>query len=518
MKIKMKKIMLLALAICILVSSLAGCGFGINMEDSSSGDKMQISVFAWEIDAMGSDPEAPVYKALSEKFNVEFIPVSATQSQWKEKLNLLFASNDIPDLFLTPGFETIQFKKWAAEEFLLPISDYAKGYENIEKVLEQYKNLTQNMPDGKHYGIPSKNGEGNSEGTLCNHVMWIRKDWLNALNLEKPTTTEELYEVAKAFSENDPDGNGKKDTYGYSANGTWWLYPVFNMFDASYYNFAMEDGQYMPECISEDMKDGVEYLHNMFREGVLDPDFVINTEDQLFEKFITGRVGIFYNGAGAVYNKIYDKFKSAYPDKNPKDLFDYCEVITGPNGEKRIDGNDAYFGITCINNKVDEAKREKILEILDYLLSEEGKTLVSYGIEGTHYKVENGEIINIIPPKADGSEQRISDIDATASLKTLVDWTRAVDNTLLNKEEYLDSYTSPRENAKSNPLRYINLDEDVFGMADKKVLGDMTLQAVTDMIMSEEEDIDGMFEEYVNEWLSTKGELYISEMNRLAKE
>lgn len=514
----MKKWLALAVAVMMLIVSLAGCGFGINMDDSASGEKMQISVFAWELDAMGSDPEAPVYKALSEKFNVDFVPVSSTQSQWKEKLNLLFASNDVPDLFLTPGFETVQFKKWATEGFLLPLSDYAKGYENIEAVLEQYKNLTKHMSDGKMYGIPSKNGEGNSEGILCNHLMWVRKDWLNNLGLNKPTTTEELYEVARAFSNDDPDGNGEKDTYGYSANGTWWLYPVFNMFDASYYNFKMIDGQYQPECLTDNMKDGVNFLHKMFREGVLDPDFVINTEDQLFEKFITGKIGIFYNGAGAVYNKIYDKFKSAYPDKNPKDLFDFCEVITGPNGEKRIEGKDAYFGITCINNNVSEEKREKILEILDYMLSEEGKKLMSYGIEGVHYKEEDGKIVNLIPPKADGSEQLIGDVDSTAKMKTLVDWTRAVDDTIPNKEEYLATYVSPRENAKADPLRYINLDEDVFGTADKKVLGDMTLQAVTDMIMSNKENIDADFDEYVKQWKATKGELYISEMNRLAKE
>lgn len=515
---KMKKILLFALVFCLLVSSLAGCGFGINMDDSANGEKMQISVFAWELDAMGSDPEAPVYKALSEKFNVEFVPVSATQSQWKEKLNLLFASNDVPDLFLTPGFETVQFKKWAAEGFLLPISDYADGYMNIENVLDKYKNLTQQMSDGKHYGIPSKNGEGNDDGTLCNHLMWIRKDWLKNLNLKKPTTTDELLKVATAFANDDPDGNGKKDTYGYSANGTWWLYPVFNMFDASYYSFENVDGQYMPECLSEDMREGVKYLHNMYLTGALDPDFVINTEDQLFEKFITGKIGIFYNAAGPVYNKLYDKFKSAYPDKEPKDLFDYCEVMTGPNGKKRIDGKDAYFGITCINNNVDEAKREKILSILDYMLSEEGMKLMSYGIEGVHYKEENGEIINLIAPKADGSEQLIGDIDATAKMKTLVDWTRAIDNTIPNKEEYLASYESPRENAKTDPLRYISLDEEVFGTPDKKVLGDMTLQAVTDMIMTEEENIDTMFDDYVKQWKATKGELYISEINRLAKE
>lgn len=511
---RMKKVVCAALLTAFAVA-LAGCGAGGDAPEAD-GKKMNISVFAWNIEGMGTDPEAPVYQALSEKFHVDFTPITATQSQWKEKLNLLFSSNDLPDLFMSPGFETVQFEKWAQEGFLLPMSDYAGQYKNISAVLQQYDNLTKNMFDGKQYGLPVKNGEGNEEGTICNHTLWIRKDWLNALGLQAPTTTEELYAVAKAFATQDPDGNGVQDTYGYSSNGTWWLYPVMNMFDASYYNFAMKDGKYQPECLSDNMKAAVAYLHTMFQEGILDPDFVVNTEDQIFEKFITGKVGMFYNGVGKTYNKIYDKFKSAYPDKDPKDMFTFCEVIEGPGGVRRIDGKDAYYCITCINNSISEKKRDKILEILEYLLSEEGRTLTHYGIENEHYKKENGEIVNILPANADGTQQQIIDIDSTAQMRILVDWTAPADSDVPNREEYLASMESPRTYAKTDPLRYLKLDESVFSTADKKTLGDMTLQAVTNMIMSKNNTIDSEFEKYKTNWLSTKGELYISEINRLA--
>ena len=49
--------------------------------------------------------------------------------------------------------------------------------------------------------------------------MFIRQDWLDNLGLKMPTTIEELKEVARAFTEDDPDGNGQNDTYGLAVDG-----------------------------------------------------------------------------------------------------------------------------------------------------------------------------------------------------------------------------------------------------------------------------------------------------------
>lgn len=49
--------------------------------------------------------------------------------------------------------------------------------------------------------------------------MIIRQDWLDNLGLEAPTTIDEFEEVIRAFTEDDPDGNGEKDTYGFTYEG-----------------------------------------------------------------------------------------------------------------------------------------------------------------------------------------------------------------------------------------------------------------------------------------------------------
>src|SRR5690606_35611206 len=65
--------------------------------------------------------------------------------------------------------------------------------------------------DGKSYGVPYS-GQANA--------LFIRSDWLENLGLEAPTNWDELVEVATAFTEQDPDGNGIDDTYGLAVPGS----------------------------------------------------------------------------------------------------------------------------------------------------------------------------------------------------------------------------------------------------------------------------------------------------------
>ncbi len=510
----MKKFTALAISLAMILGLFAGCGKSNETEDS----KLSISVFYWDLDNLGGDSDT-VYKKLAEKFNCEFEPVSATYAQWREKLNLLFASGEVPDWFICAGTEDVQFKKWIKEGFLCPISDYVteEKYPNLYHQLNMYKDITK-LTGGKHYGLPLQNGEPNENGIINKHGFWIRKDWVKKLNLSLPTSTDELYAVAKAFSENDPDGDGKRDTYGLTSNGIWWMYPLMNAFDTSYYSFKQdESGKWQPEAINANMKSAVEYLHKMYAENILDPDFVVNTEDQVYEKFITGKIGIFPGGMGVAYNKIYDKFKSAYPNTDPSDYFTYLEVLKGPDGKRRIDGNLAWYCMSCIRGDVSDAKRERILEIMEYMLTDEGTELVEYGIEGEHFKKENGKYVSLLGKDVDGKELTLAKAAPASRLGNLSQWRNyKITDSVPNKEEVEKSLESPRKYAIADPLKYIEIDESVVPQHDKKTLGDLTLQSVVSMVMSKSGDITSEFDAYVKKWKDSKGTVYIDEVNRAA--
>ena len=101
----MKKRITALLLVMTLVFGIAGCGGNETAKDELTSDgKLKLSVFMWDLDTRGSGDD-PIYDKLSEKFKVEFEPVTATYAQWREKLNLLFASGDIPDFFICAGTE-----------------------------------------------------------------------------------------------------------------------------------------------------------------------------------------------------------------------------------------------------------------------------------------------------------------------------------------------------------------------------------------------------------------------------
>ncbi|MFR6331699.1 MAG: extracellular solute-binding protein [Eisenbergiella sp.] len=100
--------------------------------------------------------------------------------------------------------------------------------EDIEKYMpDRLKEIYDKYPqtfypvikDGKTYGIACT--PFLTEG----QVMIIRQDWLDKLGLKAPTTLDEFEEVIRAFTEQDPDGNGKKDTYGLLTQATVFTIP-----------------------------------------------------------------------------------------------------------------------------------------------------------------------------------------------------------------------------------------------------------------------------------------------------
>ena len=133
--------------------------------------------------------------------NVEFVPV--LRSEEVPKLNVLMASNtDVPDLVIT--YDKGTFSKYATQGGLTEVTDLLKQYgPNVTKLLGP-EILSVGQYKGKQYAIPAKRAETGK------YASFIRQDWLDKLNLQAPKTTDELYNVLKAFKEKDPGQTGGK--------------------------------------------------------------------------------------------------------------------------------------------------------------------------------------------------------------------------------------------------------------------------------------------------------------------
>lgn len=168
--------------------------------------------------------------------------------------------------------------------------------------------------DGRIYGIPHV--AASYDGAP---VIWIRKDWMQKLGLEEPKDLKDLEEIALAFMERDPDGNGKKDTYGipctsqYSCNyggeanlGTL----IMNLGDgaAPCTWQKQEDGTMIYGSLMDGAKDALTFLNDWYKKGIIPDDFATWDTNAVAQAIANNQAGIhlapWYCGAGTIYDNI----------------------------------------------------------------------------------------------------------------------------------------------------------------------------------------------------------------------
>lgn len=513
-----KRFAALTMACVMTAGCLAGCG---KTKEAESGDVPELSVFGYKYEKAAQSSGDYIYEQIQKKVGVNIKPINASQSNWEERLGVLIASGDIPDLFVNKGLENKEvYNKWLNDGILLCLSDYVdkSKYPNISRQLDKFDDLKMLQGD-KHYSLPvgTDLNSTTAEKSL-GHAIYIRTDWLQKLGLEEPKTLEEFYNVAKAFRENDPNGSGKKDTYGFCVGGVWWLYPIVNAFNTSYEYYYKDNGEWKPECINENMKKAAKFLKQCYDEKLLDPDFVSITNDQKLENFVSGRDGIIFHNGESGYNTIYNQFKSAYPDKDPKTMFTYLkEPLEGFDGTKRVMGSYGYFTATAIRGDIDDKKRDKALDLLEFLCSDEGAKLCSLGEPNVDYKEENGEYISLLPESSQGMPMTIGEKNNSANFLNLVAWNdyKYICKNSQNIEDVTGSIKAFDSVAKTDPLYFVSVTDKVDS-AEIKQLKDAVYQGLAKLI-TQSSNFDADFEAYVKNWREVGGDNYTKALNEGAK-
>ncbi|NRF92468.1 extracellular solute-binding protein [Paenibacillus frigoriresistens] len=246
---------------------------------------------------------AEVEKLANVKLSIEAPPIN----NYVDKLQVLMASGDLPDLVYNWGGADANMETWAKNGLLAPLDDKIAKYPNLMKnITKEMWDGVKSVNDGKTYIIPRAN--------VVNHWGYmINQQWLDKLNLKAPTTLDEFTNVCKAFTKNDPDGNGKPDTFCLSfsnpslGNNSIWNASNFlaSAFTLPIVNGAKDtDGSYK---IREKMSGYIPYLTYLKQlndEKLIDPEFLINKIYVDQEKLNQNKIGIIYAHQYAVMGNI----------------------------------------------------------------------------------------------------------------------------------------------------------------------------------------------------------------------
>lgn len=208
-----------------------------------------------------------------------------------EKVAMMLAGGELPDVFLNCGITAAQMTQYGvADQYLIPLDDLIDQYApNLIEAMEPFEaqggmNLLREV-DGHIYSLPEINP--------CFHCtralkMWINDEWMQKLQLEYPTTTEEFKDMLIAFRDNDPNGNGQKDeipmsgdTDGWYTQSAYFLLGSFLPMSAYGQGFGLDGGKVVNLSADERFRDALAYLNDLYTEGLMDPGTLTQTNDQL---------------------------------------------------------------------------------------------------------------------------------------------------------------------------------------------------------------------------------------------
>lgn len=219
----------------------------------------------------------------------------ADSKQFNQKLNMMIASNDIPDFFSVG--DQMQLQQLIDSDMIMDISDVFDKYATPETKAWFTKDGGNQMKsaksDGKLMAIPLADSPYNSS-----YYLWVRKDWLKKLNLPEPKTMQDVLNISEAFAKQNPGGAAGK-SFGMAMNkdlyGTYGLTGFFNGYHAYPQTWQKDaDGKLVYGSIQPQMKTALKQLQDMYKSGQIDPEFGTKDVDKENELVAGNQIGMAY--------------------------------------------------------------------------------------------------------------------------------------------------------------------------------------------------------------------------------
>ncbi|MCM3782409.1 extracellular solute-binding protein [Neobacillus mesonae] len=373
---KQKKWMSAILAVVAGTMVLTACG-GNSSESSNLGDgPYPLSLVINQVGEI-PDPKNPIEEKIREYTNtdlrIQWIPYSA----YDEKINVMVASNELPKL-IKLNYTPTTISSIEAELFW-DITSHLQNYPNLAAQPQPYyDNISVN---GKVYGIPLFRDMGRA-------VVSFRQDWLDKAGLKPPVTLDDWYEIIRYSTAEDPDKNGKRDTYGMMLDkaynqGTASTLTRLAVSQGAPNKWGIDEaGNFYPEFESEPFFEVMKMFRKLYEEQLINQDFAVVDSSELNKVYESGRANIRISGGNG--QSLQTKLDKVVPDAVVN-----VSALQGPEGI-RVPGESGNTGFLAIpkSTVTSEEELDKVLTFIDKLLDPEMVNLINKGIEGVHYEID----------------------------------------------------------------------------------------------------------------------------------
>lgn len=375
-------------------------GSSSSYTEHNYADTLDISIGYWDIDSLTreSSPDG-VLDYLQKRFHVHFSFVPTTWINYQEKYRMLALTDSLPDIFstitLSSGDPTgsATYDSFIDNKKIRALPDDLSRWPNVCDIVNSMPSAR--YQDGHTYLIPRRIFSDPELG-IADAAMIVRKDWMDHLGISDPSSMQEFEEMIRAFVYDDPDGNGKDDTIGYNVNtqqalGKWvilGLHPELNTLA-----WTERNGKYIPTWAVPEYSDIIALFRKFYSEGILDPEFYTKSPASVEDDFAAGRLGAFeFKSSPASLRQLEDRW-DLYQTKSFYDCVKLLPIFPTATGKRYSNSSNPIWSESYFSSSVSEEKMTRILDLYEYLLSEEGQLLINYGLEGTDYRLsQNGSV------------------------------------------------------------------------------------------------------------------------------
>lgn len=328
-----------------------------------------------------TDDSNAAFKALQEKLGVKLDVTFIPGTTYNDKLNVMLASGNLPQVMVVLDNKNAAIINAVRSGAFWEIGPYIKDYPNLQKYWNDQ--IANNISvDGKIYGIYR-------DRPLARKGVIFRQDWLDNLGLQQPEKVDDLYTIAKAFTLDDPDKNGKNDTFGLSLSDDNLMTDTTVVIETAMGGFnqwGVKDGKVTPDFMTDEYMEALKLLRKMYEEKLLNQDFGAVKGTKLQDNINQGKAGLYISSIDDANAKHSDLFKL-----NPQAKIDFVLGLEGPSGDK-LPANSGYSGVFMFpkSSVKTEEDLKQILTYFDKNMDPEVLKLFAFGVEGVHYKTENG--------------------------------------------------------------------------------------------------------------------------------